>query len=185
MIIIENLPGKSHPGKNEGTIHVSDTDCLLHPIRFKHCCHASNVHNILFPGTTRPIKYQLSPVRNKGTGVLFHSRISSSHQQHAFSTGDNLSPFHFLPLLISVSACSSIYVRQHCPSAINYRKVPSLSFTIPYCSYFLFFKDFYSFLLCHCYLIFGSYIHVYTRCRYTWISVTSFLMGVALQAPDW
>ena len=84
---------------------------------------------------------------------MFHSRISSSHQQHAFSTGDNLSPFHFLPLLISVSACSSIYVRQHCPSAINYRKVPFLSFTIPYCSYFLFFKDFYSFLLCHCYSV--------------------------------
>lgn len=64
MIIIENLPGKNDPGKNERTIHVSDTDCLPDPIRFKPCCHAANVHNILFPGTTRPIKYQLSPERN-------------------------------------------------------------------------------------------------------------------------
>ena len=103
MIIIENLPGKSHPGKNEGTIHVSDTDCLLHPIRFKHCCHAANVHNILFPGTTRPIKYQLSPVRNKGTGVLFHSRIGSKADARGDLVSGTVSPCQLLHLLPKVS----------------------------------------------------------------------------------
>ena len=103
MIIIENLPGKSHPGKNKRTIHVSNTDCLLHPIRFKHCCHAANVHNILFPGTTRPIKYQLSPVRNKGTGVLFHSRIGSKADARGDLVSGTVSPCQLLHLLPKVS----------------------------------------------------------------------------------
>ena len=45
---IEIPPEKNYSRENERTICIRSTDCLLNQIRFKCCCHATKIYNILF-----------------------------------------------------------------------------------------------------------------------------------------